>query len=191
MDSQDIGRLTYLVLILIAVAGWVMVEYRGRMGFAMRTAMAWALIFGGVAAGYALWSDLRFDAAPAQIMTEDGRVEIPRAGDGHYYMTLDMGGTPVQFMADTGASNVVLTKDDARRIGINPDELLFLGEAQTANGIVRTARTNVQDVSFGPFADTELTVWVNDGDLDISLLGMDYLGRYRIEIDGNTMVLSR
>jgi aspartyl protease family protein len=191
MDSEDFGRLSYLVLLLLAVAGWVLVEYRGRMGAALRTLMAWGLIFGGMAAGYALWTDIRRDAYPVQALASDGRIEVPRAGDGHYYLTLDVAGKPIRFMADTGASNVVLTKADARRVGIDPDSLLYLGQASTANGIVRTARTQMQNVSLGPFQDEQITAWVNDGDMDISLLGMDYLGRYHIEIAQDRMILSR
>ncbi len=190
MDSDSIGRVGYLVLLLLAVSGWVFVEYRGRMGVALRTMMAWGLIFAGIAAGYALWSGIRRDSFAVQAV-ENGRIEVPRSGDGHYYITLDVGGQPIEFMADTGATTVVLTKADARKVGIDPDTLMYLGEASTANGMVRTARTRVENVSLGPFEDDQLTVWVNDGDLDISLLGMDYLGRFRIEIDANKMVLSR
>jgi aspartyl protease family protein len=190
MDGDTFGRLSYLVILLIAINGWVFVEYRGRMGVALRTMMAWGLIFGGMAAGYALWNDIRRDSFVVQAM-ENGRITVPRSGDGHYYITLDVDGQPIEFMADTGATNVVLTKDDARSLGIDPDALVYIGEASTANGVVRTARTRVKNVSLGPFADDQLTVWINDGDLDISLLGMDYLGQFRIEIDGDQMVLSR
>ncbi len=32
MDGDTFGRLAYLVLLLVAVGGWVMVEFRQRMG---------------------------------------------------------------------------------------------------------------------------------------------------------------
>ena len=32
MDSETTGRLLYLVLLLAAVGGWIIVEYRKRMG---------------------------------------------------------------------------------------------------------------------------------------------------------------
>ncbi|MEY4872407.1 MAG: hypothetical protein RLZZ563_1737, partial [Pseudomonadota bacterium] len=67
MDNETIGRLFYLVLLLAAVGGWIMVEYRRRMGQALRVAMAWGLIFVGVMAGYGLWNDLRSDIAPQQL----------------------------------------------------------------------------------------------------------------------------
>ncbi len=191
MDGEDFGRLLYLGLLLAAVGGWLLVEYRGRLGVALRTAMAWGLIFVGVMAGYGLWNDLRRADAPRQMMTTGGEVVLPRAADGHYYLTLTIDGTDLPFMVDTGATSVVLSRDDARMLGIDPDTLAYLGEANTANGTVRTARVTLTDVRLGEIVDDRLTAQVNDGDMEGSLLGMEYLGRFRIEIDGDRMVLKR
>lgn len=192
MDGDSFARLGYLALLLAAVGGWMIVEYRGRMGQALRVAAAWGLIFLGVMAAYGLWTDIRGpQAIPDQILTEAGRVELPRAPDGHYYATLTVNGVDLRFMADTGASTMVLTKADARAIGLDPEALLYLGEAYTANGRVRTARVTLDTVGLGPFADSNVSAWVNEGEMDISLLGMDYLGRFRIEIAGDKMILGR
>lgn len=191
MDGDQFGRMIYLGLLLAAVGGWVLVEYRQRMGQALRVALAWGMIFLGLAAGYGLWQDLRGDVIPRQMVTETGAVEIPRAADGHYYLQLDIGGQPVLFLADTGATNVVLSPADAARIGIDPAGLAYTGQAMTANGMVRTARVTLSDVRLGPFAEDRLAVWVNEADMEGSLLGMDYLGRFRIEMAGDRMVLRR
>lgn len=190
MNSDDYGRLAYLILLLVAVGGWVMVEYRGRLGFALRTAAAWAMIFVGVGAGYGLWTDIQTRIAPMQQVTA-GAVEMPRAEDGHYYATLSINGTKVQFLADTGATNIVLSRADAERVGVDMEGLRFLGQAMTANGSVRTARVTLPQVDFGPFADRDVVAYVTDGDMDGSLLGMDYLGTFRLQIEGGKMVLSR
>jgi aspartyl protease family protein len=191
MDSDMIGRLAYLGLLLAAVGGYVIVEFRGRMGQALRTAAAWGLIVIGLMAGYGLWADLRTQIVPRQAIVEGGEIRLPRAPDGHYYLTLTINGTKVPFMVDTGASQVVLSLDDARRLGFATQDLLFMGEARTANGIVRTARVTLSYVELGPYRDDRLTAVVNEGDLDISLLGMSYLGRYRIEIAADEMILRR
>jgi aspartyl protease family protein len=191
MDSDQIARLGYLALLLAAVGGWVMVEYRGRPGLALRTAMAWGLIVVGLMAGFGLWQDIRTDLHPRATVLESGDIRIPRAEDGHFYLTVQVNGTPIDFMADTGATNMVLTAQDARRIGIDPQALVYLGEARTANGSVATARVTLPKVQLGPFEDRQVSAWVNGGEMDISLLGMDYLGRYRIGIDGGEMILKR
>jgi aspartyl protease family protein len=184
------AQLFYLVLLLLAIGGWILVEYRGRLGLALRTAAAWGLIFVGVMAAYGLWSDIRRDV-PMQAVVQDGAVEIPRGGDGHYHLTLTINGTPVNFMVDTGATNVVLSRTDARRLGIDPDSLAFVGAAQTANGTVRTALVRLPEVSLGPWQDRNVAAYVNDGNMDLSLLGMDYLGLFRLEIADDRMILRR
>ncbi|MEZ5913821.1 MAG: TIGR02281 family clan AA aspartic protease [Paracoccaceae bacterium] len=192
LDGDQIGRLLYLVLLLAAIGGYLMVEARGRMGPALRAAAAWGLIFLGVIAGYGLWSDIRRQVLPMQQSQSDGSVEVPRAADGHYYLTLEIAGTPVRFVVDTGATDVVLSQEDARRIGIDPEALDYLGSATTANGVVRTASVRLSDVRLGPIRDDSLRASVNAGELDGSLLGMSYLQRFsRIEIAGDRLVLTR
>lgn len=190
MDSDAIARTLYLVVLLAALAAWGMAEFRGRMGQGLRMGVAWGTIFVAVMAGFALWHDIRRDVMPTQ-MAEGGEITLPRAPDGHYYLRLEVGGEPVDFLVDTGASNVVLSQADARRLGIDPDALAFTGEASTANGPVRTARVSLPDVALGPYRDDRVPAYVTDGAMDVSLLGMDYLHFYRIEIAGDRMVLRR
>ena len=94
-------------------------------------------------------------------------------------------------MADTGASEVVLNAKDAARLGITGDGLAFTGQAMTANGMVQTARVTLRDVKFGPFSDAAIPAAVTTGAMDISLLGMSYLGQFSISIAGDRMELKR
>jgi len=189
MDGDTLARLGYLAIILVALGGWVVVEFRHRMGQALRMALAWGLIFVGVMAGFGLWSDIRRDILPVQAIAADGAVEVPRAGDGHYYLNLTINGTAVPFMVDTGASGMVLAGTDAKRLGIDPASLQFLGEASTANGVVRTARVTLPLVELGPFRNEQFQAFVTEGALDQSLLGMDYLGQFRMEFSGGKLIL--
>ncbi len=189
MDGETMARVGYLAIILVALGGWVMVEFRQRMGQALRMALAWGLIFVGVMAGYGLWSDIRRDVMPIQEVAADGAVEVPRAADGHYYLNLTINGTGVPFMVDTGASGMVLSARDAERLGIDLAGLAFRGQATTANGVVRTARVTLPLVELGPFRNADFEAFVTEGELDQSLLGMDYLGQFRMEFDGGKLVL--
>ena len=190
LSGDDTARLIYLLLLLAAIGGWVMVDFRKRMGQTLRTALAWGLIFLGMMAGYGLWHDIRRDIMPMQTV-QQGQVTIPRAEDGHYYPLLTIAGQHISFMADTGASSVVLSSDDARRLGIDPAQLVFTGQAMTANGMVRTATVTLHDVSFGPFHDDTLVAEVDEAAMAGSLLGMDYLGRFQIQMANGQMVLRR
>lgn len=190
MNGDDFGRLLYLGLLLAAVAGWGIAEYRGRLGQGLRSFLAWGMILVGLMAGYGLWQDIRHDVTATQRETAE-TVEIPRSDDGHYYITLTISGRPLTFMADTGATGVVLSQADAARLGIDLQSLVYAGQSQTANGLVRTARVRLADVTLGPFHDDSIGASVNEGEMDGSLLGMDYLGRYAIEIAGDRMILRR
>ena len=192
MSTDDIARLAYLILLGLAVAGWFFAQNRESMGKTAQQAAVWGLIFVGAIAGYGLWNDIQNDISPRQSVHSGNTVEIPRGFDGHYALTLTINGTPVQFLVDTGASQMVLSLRDAERVGIETETLAFLGRAQTANGIVRTAPVTLDEVAVGPIIDRGVRAVVNEGEIEGSLLGMTYLNLYdRIEIQGDRMVLTR
>lgn len=193
MTADDIGRLAYIMLIAVAVIGWLGADLRRRLGPTLRNLLAWSFIFLGVIGAFGLWEDVKRDLAPQQSVFDGGdRIEIPRSFDGHYYARLDANGVPVEFVVDTGASDIVLTRSDAARIGLDPDRLAFVGRAGTANGEVRTARARLETLSLGGITDRDVPVVVSAGEMDGSLLGMRYLHRFsRLEISDGTMVLER
>ncbi len=195
MEGSDIARLTYLVLLGVAVGGWLVLEHRRPVGTMLRQAGVWAFIFLGAIAGAAFLQDIRSEIAVPQQLSfvgDTARVETERAFDGHFYMTLSLNDVPVQFVVDTGASDLVLTRGDAERLGVDVDGLSFDGVAGTANGQVRTARMWVDEIALGPVVDRRVPVLINSGEMDKSLLGMSYLERFsRIEIAGNTLTLER
>ncbi len=183
-------RALYVGLLLASLTGWAVVELRKGAGRMAKMVLAWGMIFLGLVALYGLWGDIRRGIRPSQEVTA-GSVILPRGDDGHYYATLEIGGVPVLFMADTGASEVVLNAKDAARLGITGDGLAFTGQAMTANGMVQTARVTLRDVKFGPFSDAAIPAAVTTGAMDISLLGMSYLGQFSISIAGDRMELKR
>ncbi|MBQ4827080.1 TIGR02281 family clan AA aspartic protease [Leisingera sp. M527] len=193
MGEFEIGRVIYLVVLLVAVGSWVFVQNRQSIGKTLQMFAVWGFIFLGVIASYGLWEDIRQTVRPQQsVAVEAGRVEVPRAPDGHYYLTLEVNGAAVPFLVDTGASEVVLNARDAERAGIDTGSLAYLGRARTANGEVRTASVWIEEMSLGGITDTDVRVWVNQGELEQSLLGMGYLQRWSsIEIRNGALVLTR
>lgn len=193
MSADDTGQLIYLVLLGAVIGSYFFVSGRKNLGETARAASLWVFIFIGVIVAYGLWSDVKDTVMPQQsVSVEQGTIEVPRRPDGHFYMTLDVGDVPIEFVVDTGATDVVLSLEDAARVGFVQDELFFDGQASTANGIVRTASVRLQDVSVGGFDEGTVRASVNEGALDTSLLGMSYLQRFeRIEIRGNRLLLER
>lgn len=193
MNSDNLAQLIYLVLLGSVIAGWFFVENRKTMGKTAQQAAVWALIFVGTIAAIGLWGDIRSNVSPSQSYIDGtATVEVPRSPDGHYYLTLEIDGTSVQFVIDTGASDVVLSREDASRIGLDVENLFYGDIANTANGEVRTARVRLENVRLGEIFDSVIGASVNDGEMEKSLLGMTYLQRYdKIEIGGGKMILRR
>lgn len=193
MTADDFGRLTYLVLLGAVLLTYMLIANRDRLGLVLRQALLWGLIFLGVIAAVGLWGDIRDDVLPSQsVSISEGRVEVPRSPDGHYYLTLEINERELRFVVDTGATDMVLSRADAEGAGFDPDTLSYLGRARTANGVVRTARVTLDRVAIGGIVDRDVEAWVNEGEMNISLLGMSYLQRFaRIEIERDRLILTR
>jgi len=157
----------------------------------MQQAAIWGLIFCGLIIVYSFRDVIERELYPGNaVLVDGGQIELSRARDGHFYAVLEINGNDVEFIVDTGASNVVLTREDAARVGFDPDELSYLGRANTANGTVRTASVRLSTVSFGGTIVNDLRAAVNGGPMFSSLLGMSYLSRFtRIEIEGDRLRL--
>lgn len=193
MADFDPANLVYLVVLGCAVLLWFFTANRHSMGRNLQQGAVWGLIFIGVIATIGLWDEISRTVAPSQSVSRDGtRIELPRAPDGHYYLDAKVNGTPVRFVIDTGASDIVLSHHDAMTVGLPPDGLAFTGQANTANGMVRTALVRLDSLTVGGITDRGLRAVVNEGDMNASLLGMRYLQRFTtMQITGGTLVLER
>lgn len=193
MTGDDTASLLYLSLLGGAIVLWFFAQNRASLGKITQQALVWALIFVGVIAAVGLWGDIRSTVQPnvARAIGTDA-VELQRDLDGHYYVTAKVNGTPVDFVVDTGATLVVLSREDAASIGLEMSDLAFVGRAGTANGEVRTAPVRLDSLTIGPLEDRGVAAVVNGGELGQSLLGMSYLQRFsRVEIADGKLILTR
>lgn len=193
MSSDSIAQLIYLGALVLVLGGGFLLSSRLKLGQSLQMAAVWGLIFLGTIAAVGLWGDIRSELFPYQTRFEEsGQIVIPRSRDGHYYLTLDLNGTPTQFVVDTGATDIVLTQKDAAAAGLHPEDLTYFGRAFTANGEVRTAPVRLDSIAIGPHEDHNVPAVVNEGQMAQSLLGMGYLQRWgRIEIQDGELTLSR
>ena len=191
MDGDTTARLIYLGLLLMAVGGALFTGLRQAPGRTVQQIMIWGFIFLGLIAAYGLWPDLRRAINPSAAVVRNGVIELRQADDGHYYADTVVNGIAVTFLIDTGASDIVLSEEDARRVGLDPDSLSYSGQADTANGLVTTAPVRLKTLVLGPYEDRDLAASVNGGDLTDSLLGMRYLSRFDMSISGDRMTLRR
>ncbi len=119
-----------------------------------------------------------------------GDAELSKASDGHYWAQGQVNGTDVRFLVDTGASNVALTIEDARRLGFDPQSLVYDVPVHTANGETRAAKVRLASLSVGDARVQDVEAMVVQQGLTTSLLGMSYLGRLsRIEATPEALIL--
>ncbi|MCT4333035.1 TIGR02281 family clan AA aspartic protease [Paracoccus sp. YLB-12] len=189
MAGEDGMQLAYYIVLLVVIGGAMLFELSGRGGQALRQLVLWVVIFAGAIFAADLWLD---GGGPRQQVMQGGRIEIPVGRDGHFHLTAELNGVDVRFIVDTGASTIALGPEDARRIGIEPDDLAYVGRAMTANGEVQTAPVTIDEFAIGDIVDRNVRAWVIGGDLDGSLLGMSYLRTFaRVSFENDLLILER
>jgi aspartyl protease family protein len=110
---------------------------------------------------------------------------IARAPDIHFYPIVTINGKTLPMVADTGATNIALSRQDAYAIGIDVQNLRYTQETITANGVVRVAPVLLREISVEGFVLRNVTGdCCTDGE---SLLGMSALGQLKVQLDGEWM----
>ncbi len=148
------------------------------------------VIAAGLLIGLFWPSDERADTSAAVADGERRETTLEREGNGHFYTHAKINDRElVHFLVDTGASDVVLTIGDARRLGIpvNPAEFTVVGEG--AGGPVRGKNVTLDSVEVEGKRVEDVRGVVLEGS-NLSLLGQAYLSRMgEVEMSGDYMVL--
>ena len=101
-------------------------------------------------------------------------VTLQRSSDRHFYATANVNGRDVRFLVDTGASEIALTEDDARKVGIkfDPEKYELLGEG--ASGFVRGQYVELDNIQLDGIHENGVKAVVVEG-ANVSLLGQPFL----------------
>ncbi|MCF6322429.1 MAG: TIGR02281 family clan AA aspartic protease [Rhizobiaceae bacterium] len=175
------------------------------LGHSLKQLVAWIGIFLIVMAAYSYRYELQdmasritaglIPGSPISAVDASGRNQITliRNANGHFNARGTVQGESVTFLVDTGATDIVLSNEDAARAGIDVTQLRYNIPVSTANGMTTSARQNVDRLSIGPIALDNVTVMISrKGDLEGSLLGMNFINRLRsFEIRGDRMILTQ
>ena len=196
MGGPDYARLTYLGILIAVILGSVLMTRQGELRKMAKQAGVWLFIFVAVIAAIGMWQDIRktqpLDATLGTGRVEGDKIIIPKQADGHYHLSLQVNEQTLVFLVDTGASQIVLSQQDATELGFKSAELNFWMQAQTANGTVRMAPVRLDTVTVGDVSTQNIQAVVNGGELRQSLLGMSYLNLFSsIEIKLDRMILTR
>lgn len=119
-----------------------------------------------------------------------GEVRLDRAGDSHFYADIEVDGTTIRMLVDSGASIVALTRRDAEAIGIDVDRLPVSGTARTAGGDVPMRNVMLDSVEVDGIEVRQVQAAVVDADMGVSLLGQSFLAKLdAVNVEGDTMTL--
>ena len=99
--------------------------------------------------------------------------------DGHYWADARVNSGQVHFLVDTGASVIALTKQDARRIGVNIRAGGQTARMSTANGEITVPVVTLKRVRIGNVEVTDVPAVVIEEGLSTSLLGMSFLSKLK------------
>jgi aspartyl protease family protein len=119
-------------------------------------------------------------------------VELRAGRNGHFEARAAINGRTVNVLVDTGATVVSLTYEDARAAGLNIGENDFRHFSNTANGRARYASVTLEDVRIGDIVVRNVQAAVSEpGKLNVSLLGMSFLSRLRLDMRPGQLVLEQ
>ncbi len=116
-----------------------------------------------------------------------GEVVLERNRSGHYIAPGFINGEPVQFLLDTGATDVNIPAAIASRIGLSRGQAQ---RAMTANGMITVYRTQLDEVRLGNIALPDVRASINPHmPGDTVLLGMSFMRDLEMIQRDNTLTL--
>jgi aspartyl protease family protein len=202
LPNDDFSRLLYLSVLGVVIAAGIW-RSRGMFGDTLRNLAIWLFVILVLVAGYQYRYELQDIASritvglvpgsPLSITDSEGRttVTLDKLQNGHFGAEIVVDGVAIRAMVDTGASATVLTSEDARLVGFDPQRLNYSIPVSTANGVAQAARVTAGEIRVGAISRRNLPVLVAaDGTLEESLLGMNFIGTLSgFDVRGDRMIL--
>jgi len=198
LTTGDYGSLAYKLAILVFLAAAVSTMFRERFVQAVFAALLWVVVGLLLVIGYTYRFELNnvadrvlAELMPGHVISHGRTVEVTRTSDGDFAIAAHINGSRVPMVLDTGASSVVLTRDDAQAAGLPLDLLNYTVNIDTANGRTRAAPVTLDRVTIGGLEERSVeALVVQPGQLRTSLLGMSFLNRLQSwQVSGDRLIL--
>jgi aspartyl protease family protein len=180
--NENPAQIVYEILIILIISSAIA---SGKIRKNLKHLIIWAGIFLILMIGYSYRHELSgikekvlAELVPAKGMQKTiDSMSFPASSDGHFYILAEVNGKPLIFLADTGASHIVLSPSDAQKLGIEKNELKFNRFYETANGTVRGSSIQIADLTIGNIHFIDVDASVNEAEMQNSLLGMSFFKR--------------
>lgn len=184
-STEDWGFLARGVAVLALVLAGVIGGRRIRLKEAARNLLIWIGVFGVIVLGVVYRGSLGETAMRVRsalvpgyaVPAGDHAMALSEDAEGAFHVIGRVNGQPVNFLVDTGASDIVLSPADARRLGIDVAGLNFTRPYETANGVGQGAAWTADALEVGKIRLSNVAVSINQAPMSTSLLGMTFLKR--------------
>jgi aspartyl protease family protein len=123
------------------------------------------------------------------VQSVDGirEIRLKRNHYGHYHASGTINGQPVEFMLDTGASDVSIPDSVARRVGLKRGVAKYY---ETANGTIKAYATVLDSVGLGELKLKRIRGSINPHmEGETILLGMSVLKQLEFTQRGDTLII--
>ena len=198
LSNANFGALIYWGALLVFLGGSALVMFRRRFAQAVIAMFLWVTLALILIVGYAYRFELRnvadrvmAELLPGHVITRGRIVEVARAFNGDFGVHAEINGARVAMVLDTGASSVVLSREDAKAAGLPLEVLAYTVNIDTANGRTRAAPVVLDRIALGGLVERSVEALVaQPGQLKTSLLGMSFLNRLQSwEVRGDRLLL--
>jgi len=198
LSNGDFSSLVYGLALLVFLGGTTLTLFRERLAQALTALLLWAAIALLLVVGYSYRFELHdvadrvmAELVPGNVIAHGRTVEVARAVSGDFDVSAQINGARVAMVLDTGASSVVLTREDAKAAGLPLEVLAYTVPIDTANGRARAASVKLDRIAVGGLVERSVDALVaQPGQLKMSLLGMSFLNRLQSwEVRGDRLFL--
>jgi aspartyl protease family protein len=198
LADADLSSLAQKIVLLVAVGAVVLMAFRERFAQALTAALFWVVLALVLVVAYSYRLELHdiaerlmAELAPGHAVTHGRTVEVARAANGDFAVTAQINGARVAMVLDTGASSVVLTREDAKAAGLPLEVLAYSVSIDTANGRTQAAPVTLDRLGIGGLVEHSIAALVaQPGQLKVGLLGMSFLNRLQSwEVRGDRLLL--
>jgi aspartyl protease family protein len=115
---------------------------------------------------------------------------VPRAANGMFYVEGFANSKPINFLIDTGASHVILSKSDAKRLGTLISSTEGHSSLSTASGQTQVEWVIIKELEIGGRRLKQVRAAVPQQDPGMSLLGQNVLAQFAtVHIEGDQLTM--
>lgn len=198
LSTGEFGSLAYKIVLLVFVGAAALSMFRERFTQALTAALLWVVVGLVLVIVYSYRFELHEVAdrvmvvlVPGHVVSHGRNVEVGRSTGGDFAISAQINGAHVSMVLDTGASSVVLTRDDAKAAGLPLEVLNYSISIDTANGRARAAPVTLDRIAIGGLEERSVEALVaQPGQLRTSLLGMSFLNRLQSwQVSGDRLML--